>query len=74
MCAVSASYNYGVTINEDWWNRERWDQFNNLLSAAHQFDINTGQPGCEDAEKVKWMKSIEDRLAELEKNALDNLS
>lgn len=62
MCAVSAIYDYGKSISHKEWirNEELINQFKKLLEQAHEFDKKTGQPDCEDPEKMKWWNAIEE--------------
>lgn len=62
MCAVSAMYDYGRSIPFDDWNdpilREK---FRKLIEDAMNFDKETGQPNCEDPEKMKWWNAVEEK-------------
>ena len=61
MCAVSVITAYGQTIPV--WSQANWDEYLKLLDQAHQFDLKTRQPNCDDPTKASWMKEIADRLA-----------
>lgn len=59
MCTVSAIYDYGRGIAQETWNQDMVNEFKKLLEAAKQFDVITGQPDCEDPEKMKWIEVVE---------------
>lgn len=67
MCIVSALHDYGRRQRDDWWTRPRFDEWKRVVDAAKTFDKNTGQPDCEDAEKLKFIEKIEARLKTIEK-------
>ena len=46
---------------------EKFKKFMELVEKAKIFDRETGQPDCEDPDKARWLKSLEDRIAELER-------
>jgi len=67
MCAVSMVYAYGRDrIDENQWTRESWDHYQKLIKQAEAFDKAAKQPDCEDIEKAKWMKNMEERIKKLE--------
>jgi hypothetical protein len=67
MCAVSVVYDMFNRMPNEWYNRDRLDLFYRLESDARLFDIEAGQPDCEDEEKAK----LKERIAELEKQLND---
>lgn len=71
MCVVSAVHDYGRQHSDDWWSVGRWHEFQDLIKQAEKFDKATGQPHCEDPEKIAFMKRIEERIAKLEKTVAD---
>ena len=46
------------------WTPEAWKLFREILAKVAELDKQLGQPDCEDSEKQKWMKEVEDRLKE----------
>jgi hypothetical protein len=42
--------------------REQFEEFLKLLRAARDFDKATGQPNCEQDEKVKWIRELAEFL------------
>jgi hypothetical protein len=48
---------------DTWYNQERIDLFRSLIQDAKTFDVEAGQPDCEDPEKAK----LEDHINDLEK-------
>ena len=71
MCAVSAISDYGNNLPIEWWNQKRFLDYQNLIYQARQFDQATGQPDCEDPEKIALLKRIEDRLVAIENKLED---
>lgn len=63
MCAVSVIYDMFARQPNEWYNRERINLFHNMVADARTFDVQSGQPDCEDPEKAK----LEERIAKLEK-------
>jgi len=47
---------------DTWFNKERIELFYDMIIAARTFDVESGQPDCEDLDKAK----LEERIAELE--------
>ncbi len=67
MCAVSMVYIYGRdNISYEEWTLDKWNHYQELIRKAEEFDRAAKQPDCEDEEKKKWMKAIEERLNRLE--------
>jgi hypothetical protein len=66
MCAVSVVLDYGRTHPLRDWNQQSFGRFKVLVKEAEKFDADTNQPDCEDPEKAKWMREVEERLARLE--------
>lgn len=61
MCAVSVVYDYGKNIPfATWQDEELRREFKRLLDQAHEFDVKTNQPDCEDSEKKRWWNAIEE--------------
>ncbi len=60
MCAVSAVMDYGRGMDPNSWDDATRDAFEKLVREAMDFDKKTGQPDCEDPEKMKWWKAIEE--------------
>jgi len=67
MCVVSMIMDYGNRMPSDWWNRQKYTDFRRLIEQGQKFDQRTDQPHCEDPEKMKLLKRIEERLDALEK-------
>jgi hypothetical protein len=63
MCAVSVIYDMFARLPNEWYNQQRIDLFHNMVADARTFDIQSGQPDCEDPEKAK----LEERIEEIEK-------
>jgi hypothetical protein len=68
VCAVSVVLDYGRDIPFYEWNQQMWREFHVLKDQAEEFDRKTDQPDCEDSEKGKWMKEVEERLKALEED------
>ncbi len=62
MCAVSVIYDMFAKQPDTWYTQQRIDLFRNMVADARTFDIQSGQPDCEDPEKAK----LEGRIEELE--------
>ena len=60
MCAVSAIYDYGREMDPNSWDDSTREAFRKLVKDATEFDKKTGQPDCEDPEKMKWWNAIEE--------------
>lgn len=67
MCAVSVIYDMFGKQPDSWYTLQRIDLFHSMVTDAKAFDIESGQPDCEDAEKAKLVERIE----ELEKQLAD---
>lgn len=67
MCAVSAVSAYGNGFPIEYWDRQKFGQFQQLYDQAKWFDRLTGQPDCEDPTKAEFMKRVLDRLDAIEK-------
>lgn len=63
MCAVSVVYDMFGKQPDSWYTLQRIDLFHSMVTDARTFDVEAGQPDCEDPEKAK----LEERIAELEK-------
>jgi len=63
MCAVSVVYGMFAGMPDEWYTLERIDLFKRMVTDARLFDVESGQPDCEDPEKAK----LQDHLEELEK-------
>jgi hypothetical protein len=68
MCAVSVIYDMFGKQPDDWYTQERIDLFRRMVADARQFDTESGQPDCEDAEKAK----VTERIDNLEKSIEDD--
>lgn len=66
MCIVSYIHDYGKSIPPNSWTYQVYDQWKILRDAAKVFDEKTGQPHCEDPEKVSFEKEILERLKKIE--------
>lgn len=65
MCAVSMIYDYGRNNwPRDDWSNEGIFQFKKMVEDAKKFDIITHQPDCEDPEKEKFLKELEQWIVE----------
>lgn len=60
MCAFSAVADYGRDMDPNSWDENTRDAFRKLIQDAMDFDKKTGQPNCEDPEKLKWWNAIEE--------------
>lgn len=67
MCSVSAVFDYGRRIPTEKWTGDSLEAFKRIIKQAEQFDEIADQPDCEDPEKSKWLKEVEDRLTRIEK-------
>lgn len=52
---------------DTWYNQERIDLFRRLIQDAKTFDVEAGQPDCEDPEKAKLEEHIDELEKELDK-------
>lgn len=64
MCATSVIYDMFSPMPDDWYNQDRIDLFRNMIETAKTFDVESGQPDCEDPDKAK----LEAHIFELESN------
>jgi hypothetical protein len=48
------------------WTQEAFDLFKEIMKKVDTLDKKLGLGECEDTEKTKWMKAIEERLKALE--------
>jgi len=64
MCAVSVIYDMFGKQPDDWYTQDRIDLFRRMIADARQFDIESGQPDCEDPDKAK----LEERISDLEED------
>ena len=67
MCAVSVIYDMFRPMPDTWYNQERIDLFRRLIQDAKTFDVEAGQPDCEDPEKAKLEEHIDELEKELDK-------
>ncbi len=67
MCAVSVIYDIFSKLPDTWYNQEHIDLFRNMITDARTFDVQAGQPDCEDPEKAK----LEQHIEELERQIQD---
>ena len=73
MCAVSVVYDMFGKQPDSWYTLQRIDLFHSMVTDAKIFDVEAGQPDCEDPEKAKLEERIAELEAELEKkNAVEN--
>jgi len=49
------------------WTQDSFKLLQEIMEKMKQLDEKLGLANCEDPKKAEWMKSIEDRLARLEK-------
>jgi hypothetical protein len=54
------------------WTPEKWAEFEKLLEQASKIDELTGQPDCEDPEKIAWMNEVR-RALELEEHEVEDI-
>lgn len=59
MCTFSAISDYGRNMDPHRWDKEMLDEYKKLLEAAKRFDEKTGQPDCEDPNKLGWIEIVE---------------
>jgi len=62
MCSVSVIYDMFAPLPDSWYTQERIDLFRRMVKDARLFDLEAGQPDCEDPEKAK----VEDRIKKIE--------
>ena len=60
MCAVSVIYDMFAQQPDHWYTKERINLFHRMVADARTFDVQSGQPDCEDAEKAKLEAHIEE--------------
>ena len=69
MCAMCVVADWGRTaVPGPVWTPDGWTAFRQLLLDAGRVDELTGQPKCEDPEKLRWATAVEKRLAALERS------
>lgn len=64
MCAVSVIYDMFGKQPDNWYTLERISLFKRMVADARQFDNESGQPDCEDAEKAL----VNERIEKIEEN------
>lgn len=71
MCVMSAVFTGAQQVPLSNWDNTNWGQFKDILDAIKKLDMDLKQKDCEDPNKAIWMKSVEERLRNLEasKNA-----
>lgn len=57
---------------DDWYTLERIDLFRRMVVDARLFDVESGQPDCEDPEKAKLQSRIEELEKQLEEKEDSN--
>ena len=68
MCAVSVVYGMFAGMPDEWYTIERIGLFKRMVTDARLFDVESGQPDCEDPEKAK----VEARINEIEERLEDD--
>lgn len=66
MCVTSAILDYGRQQPYYSWTPPTWQEYQDLLEKARKWDELAHQPHCEDPDKERWMKEVDDRLRKLE--------
>jgi hypothetical protein len=66
MCTVSNIVDFGRQVSPEAWTPDLYMEFQLLLQRMAEIDKKLGLADCEDASKKTWMKSIEERLANIE--------
>lgn len=59
MCMSSIIYDMFGKMPDSWFNQGHINLFKQMIAEASIFDIDAGQPDCEDAEKAKVLDRIE---------------
>lgn len=62
MCAVSAIYDYGHNLPNDFWTADSLYQFQKMVERAKEFDVKTGQKDCEDPQKQIWIEEVKQKV------------
>lgn len=59
--------NYPDTIfpSKTWPNHVEWDEYQELIRKAREYDKIHNQPDCQDLEKIKWEKAMKEWLAKM---------
>lgn len=71
MCMVSAVLNYGQQTWQGSLGQPQapvlgWQQYQELLRKAAEFDRISNQPDCHDPAKAAWYTKMEERMSKLE--------
>lgn len=67
MCAVSMIHDWAQALPMQSWNPITYQHYLDLIRRIEELDRKVGQPDCEDPAKAAFLKSIGDRLSNLEK-------
>lgn len=66
MCMVSLVSTGGAGIPNQFWTRDTWAEYKEILELLKKLDEKLGQPDCVDPKKDAWMRGVEARLKLLE--------
>ena len=70
MCAVSVVYDYYRQHTTPLqWSLGDLNELREIIRRLDLLDAKMGQPDCHDPAKAAWVRTVEERLAELEKKA-----
>lgn len=67
MCAVSAVHDYFRLRPDTPWTQDTFSEYQEIIRRLGDLDRKLDQPDCDDPAKSEWMKDVELRLRELEK-------
>jgi anaerobic ribonucleoside-triphosphate reductase len=76
MCVYSVILDYGQRrIHPDSWTSTKFNGYKRFLEIAKEVDKQLDQPDCEDVEKEKWLRELEERIKEqIAKEVKDNVA
>lgn len=65
---IHEHFNKTVPFND--WHRPQLSQYQDIIERLKRLEDSLGIPPCEDKEKAKWLREVQDRLEKLEKAPL----
>lgn len=70
MCTVSMIYDAAKQIPMQQWTQPAFYDFTQIVEMLKELDRKLGMKDCEDPAKAAWMRSVEERLRQLEPKAI----
>ena len=63
MCSISFVMGEALSWPQTRWQNPEWrEHLEDMMKTAKEYDVKTGQPDCESAEKKKAIQEIADKL------------